>query len=184
MSDGNNATEIQELLQEATGAINTSVMSSLNNIFGSEYEASSDAEIVPRLTTELPHVIVMGFANDDYQGMLMLSFDDIALLEEYELTDSDLIQDPFGEVANQTVGIFNDHFTKFGHLEQAPPMYSNANSTSFPRAAAIMNRLVKPGSETDDILFGFSVKPAFKAKRVENSDANDTFVGIDLSDIA
>lgn len=177
-------TDIQELLLEATAALNTAVTSSLNNIFGSDYEVVSEAEIVTRLKTDLPHVIVMGFANDDYQGMLILSFGNISLLEEFELTDSDLIQDPFGETANQTVGIFNDHFSKFGHIEQAPPMYSNANSTSFPLATGILNRMVKPGSDSDDIIFGFSIKPAFKVKQLAKPDTDDSFVGIDLSDVA
>lgn len=158
MSEEKELTEVEKLLQEATEAINESVASSLNNIFDTEYEVGGEGELVSRLHTELPHVIAMGFANDHYQGMLILSFGDIAVLEEYELTDSDLIRDPFGEAANQTVGIFNDNFSKFGHVEQAPPIYLNANATSFPVSPGIMNKLVIPGNESDDIIFGFSIK--------------------------
>lgn len=169
MAEEKDLTEMQQLLLEAADALHVSVISSLNNIFGTDYVIEDGVELVPRLRTSLPHVVAMGFANDDYQGMLVLSFGNIQILEEFELTDSDLIQDPFGEVANQTVGIFNDNFTKFGHIEQAPPIYLNANSTSFPPAVALTNKMVKPGSDSDDIYFGFSITPISKTQTVKKA---------------
>jgi len=172
--------EIQTLLLESSEAFGNSIGNSLNNIFGCEFTLTENVELVTRLKTVNPHVIVMGFSNEDYQAIMFLSFGNIAILEEFDLSDADLIQDPFGEVANQSIGLFNDIFTKFGHMEQAPPMYSNANSTSFPLSAGIINKLVSDNS--DEIEFGYSVKAMFKPKPIVKTDSSDTFVGLDLSD--
>jgi len=180
MSQEAELTEIQKQLLGASPIFGEAVAESLNNIFGSEYAVSDNSELVSRLKTHNPHVIVMGFANDDFQGIMFLSFGNISILEEHDLNDEDSIQDPFGEAANQTIGLFNDKYSGFGHIEQAPPMYSNANSTSFPMAAGITNQLINASGET--IEFGFSIKPVFKVKPTASS-ASDSFVGIDMSDL-
>lgn len=183
MAAENELNDIQKLLLESSPIFGESVASSLNNIFGCSYKVSEKQELVSRLHTENPHVIVMGFSNEDYQGIMFISFGNISILEENGLEDADSIQDPFGEVANQSIGIFNDSFKKYGHIEQAPPMYSNANSTSFPLAAGIVSSMINSENESEHIEFGFSIRAVFKATPIADKAAADDFVGIDLSDL-
>ncbi len=183
MPEEKELTEVQKLLLDSASTFGESVAISLNNIFGCEYQDAGESELVTRLKTANPHIIAMGFSNDEYQGIMFLSFGQISILEEFDLTDEDLIQDPFGEVANQTIGIFNDNYKEFGHLEQAPPMYSNANATSFPLSAGVINTLSHPNRPGEDIEFGFAMKPVFKSKAVITPASEDTFVGLDMSDL-
>lgn len=138
------------------------VLSAYQDVLGVTLEpiVSSDWTIVDRLVLPNQHTLNVGLGNEDWRGLLVLSFNDDSwgMVPGGE-SDSALAKDALGEVLNTVGGAlaaesqFNGYL---GELLQAPPMYFN-NEVTYPKADSLWG-VLRHGAMSMN--FGWALLPA------------------------